>query len=72
MGSGGSKAKDLKAEHGKERRASHVDTNPPPQSKTLVPCGTCDRKFAADRIQRHAEVRQDPSRVDKPILVQVM
>ena len=39
-----------KAEHGKERRASHVDTNPPPQSKTLVPCGTCDRKFAADRI----------------------
>lgn len=41
---------------GKERRRSHVDTNPPPKSEVLVPCGTCDRRFAADRIERHAEV----------------
>ena len=64
MGSGGSKDKGssgkdvdlIKANGGKERRRSHVDTNPPPKSEVLVPCGTCDRRFAADRIERHAEV----------------
>ena len=65
MGSGGSKEKQssggdvdlVKANGGRERRPSHVDTNPPAKSEVLVPCGSCDRKFAADRIQRHAEVR---------------
>ena len=71
MGSGGSKntAKssapvqpkiegDLSGQsHNRERRRSHVETNPPAQSDVLVPCGTCDRKFAADRIQKHAEAR---------------
>ncbi len=67
MGSGGSKKEsgsngDLARANAKgleERRGSHVDTNPPPKSEVLVPCPTCDRKFAADRIQRHAEVGAD-------------
>lgn len=59
MGSGSSK-KNLKADeggHNRERRPSHVDTNPPPKSDILVKCPTCTRKFASDRIQRHSEVR---------------
>ncbi len=62
MGGGASKNKDTgvygngKLTGDRERRGSHVDTNPPPKSDVLVPCGSCDRKFAADRIGRHAEV----------------
>jgi len=40
-----------------ERRRSHVDTNPPPQSEVLVECTHCGRTFAEDRINRHMEVR---------------
>jgi len=69
MGSGNSKksgkdkamnGEDLARANGfdRERRPSHIDTNPPAKSDVLVPCGTCDRRFAADRIQRHAEVRK--------------
>ena len=43
---------------GRERRPSHVDTNPPPQSDILVECPICGRKFAKDRIQRHMEVHE--------------
>ena len=49
---------ELQADGGggnRERRSSHVDTNPPPKSDVLVECDYCDRKFAADRIQRHTE-----------------
>ncbi len=66
MGSGGSKNKDtgvygngdlVKANGGNRgRRPSHVDTNPPAKSEVLVPCGTCERKFAADRIQVRGSV----------------
>ena len=44
---------------GRERRPSHVDTNPPPQSDILVECPICGRKFAKDRIQRHMEVQEN-------------
>lgn len=68
MGSGGSKkaGNDLKPPgspsmngdgYNPERRRSHIETNPPPKSGTLVPCQTCKRNFASDRIQKHAEVR---------------
>merc|ERR1719499_60962 len=57
MGSGGSKKQELQPDGGgRERRPSHVDTNPPPQSDILVECPICGRKFAKDRIQRHMEV----------------
>ncbi len=66
MGSGNSKkshsagasADDLMAAngHSRERRRSHVDTNPPPKSDILVPCRTCERRFASDRIEKHSEV----------------
>ena len=64
MGSGNSKkAAAAQAErqldaggHDRGRRKSHVDTNPPPQSGVLVDCNTCGRRFAADRIGKHAEV----------------
>ena len=52
---------ELQADGGgsRERRSSHVDTNPPPKSDVLVECDYCDRKFAADRIQRHMEASND-------------
>jgi hypothetical protein len=53
MGSGGSKKLDVGPT---ERRRSHVDTNPPPQSEVLVECDHCGRTFAEDRITRHMEV----------------
>ncbi len=60
MGSGSSKDEAATGEgFSRERRASHIDTNPPPKSLVLVQCGTCKRKFAADRIGRHAEVGID-------------
>ncbi len=63
MGSGGSKKNDsppAAAPNGnRDRRPSHVDTNPPAKSDLLVECPTCERKFASDRIQRHAEVRRN-------------
>ena len=43
--------------HSRERRLSHVETNPPPQSEVLVKCPHCDRNFAKDRVDRHVEVR---------------
>ena len=42
--------------HSRERRLSHVETNPPPQSEVLVKCPHCDRNFAKDRVDRHVEV----------------
>ena len=58
MGGGASK-KELKPDegHNRERRPSHLETNPPPKSDVLVECNTCGRRFASDRIGRHAEVR---------------
>jgi len=64
MGSGGSKKQELQADGGggRERRPSHVDTNPPAKSDVLVECDYCDRRFAADRIHRHSEVCQKTSK----------
>ena len=59
MGGGGSKslAPPGGSIHSRERRLSHVDTNPPPQSEKLVECPSCSRSFASDRIDKHVEVR---------------
>ena len=60
MGGGGSKslAPPGGSIHSRERRLSHVDTNPPPQSEKLVECPSCSRSFASDRIDKHVEVRR--------------
>ena len=42
--------------HSRERRMSHIETNPPPQSEKLVKCPHCDRNFAEDRVDRHVDV----------------
>ena len=42
--------------HSRERRMSHIETNPPPQSEKLVQCPHCDRSFAEDRVDRHVDV----------------
>ena len=63
MGGGASKSKsnlDIpggNSIHSRERRMSHIETNPPPQSEKLVKCPHCDRNFAEDRVDRHVEVR---------------
>ena len=59
MGGGGSKslAPPGGSIHSRERRLSHVDTNPPPQSEKLVECPSCSRSFASDRVDKHVEVR---------------
>jgi hypothetical protein len=44
--------------HTRERRMSHVDTNPPAQSDKLVECLHCKRSFASDRVDRHVEVKK--------------
>ncbi|XP_059083473.1 zinc finger C2HC domain-containing protein 1B-like [Tigriopus californicus] len=68
MGGGASKKDTLAAEGAtRERRPSHIDTNPPPKSDILVECGTCLRKFAADRIGRHAEVCAKTAQKDRGI-----
>ena len=58
MGGGGSKslAPPGGSIHSRERRLSHVDTNPPPQSEKLVECPSCSRSFASDRVDKHVEV----------------
>ena len=67
MGGGASKSKNLDPHdngpglgpgtiHSRERRMSHIETNLPPQSETLVTCPHCDRNFASDRVDRHVEV----------------
>ena len=64
MGGGASKSKtDLSVPgghhnsiHSRERRMSHIETNPPPQSEKLVKCPHCDRNFAEDRVDRHVDV----------------
>ena len=62
MGSGGSKKSqnnqgNLNPENfNRERRPSHIDTNPPPKSDVLVECKFCGRTFASDRIDRHIGV----------------
>ena len=74
MGSGGSKKADdpgkLSASRvpsgvepelknfNRERRHSHVETNPPAASDVLVQCQVCNRKFASDRIQKHMQVKE--------------
>lgn len=55
MGGGASK-NELDPGYNRERRPSHIDTNPPPQSDLLVECPHCQRSFASDRIDRHVEV----------------
>ena len=59
MGGGGSKslAPPGGSIHSRERRLSHIDTNPPPQSEKLVECPSCSRSFASDRVDKHVEVR---------------
>ena len=60
MGGGGSKnlAPPAATIHSRERRMSHIETNPPPQSEKMVECPYCGRTFAADRIDRHVEVKK--------------
>ena len=62
MGGGASKSKTNlsvpggQSLHSRERRMSHIETNPPPQSEKLVKCPHCDRNFAEDRVDRHVDV----------------
>ena len=66
MGGGASKSKTnleppnggngVASIHSRERRMSHVETNPPAQSERLVTCPHCGRNFASDRVDRHVEV----------------
>ena len=61
MGGGGSKnlAPPPATMHTRERRMSHIETNPPPQSEKMVECPHCSRTFASDRVDRHVEVRSN-------------
>merc|ERR1712126_54299 len=57
MGSGGSKKNNLEVGYDANRRPSqHELTNPPSESRDLVPCKICNRTFASDRIEKHKDI----------------